>query len=67
MTNKEFADILLPNIDKTIEDYDKIYPKRNLEDGAIVTRYAPSPTGYVHMGALFSAFISAYATLTLIS
>ena len=58
MTNKEFADILLPNIDKTIEDYDKIYPKRNLEDGAIVTRYAPSPTGYVHMGALFSAFIS---------
>lgn len=58
MTNKDFADILLPNIDKTIEDYDKIYPKRNLQDGAIVTRYAPSPTGYVHMGALFSAFIS---------
>ena len=55
---KEYADLLLPNIDKTIEDYKKIYPNRNLKDGAIVTRYAPSPTGYVHMGALFSAFIA---------
>ena len=55
---KEYADLLLPNIDKTIEDYKKIYPNRNLSDGAIVTRYAPSPTGYVHMGALFSAFIA---------
>ena len=55
---KDYADLLLPNIDKTIEDYKKIYPKRNLNEGAIVTRYAPSPTGYVHMGALFSAFIA---------
>ncbi len=55
---KEYADLLLPNIDKTIEDYKKIYPDRNLSEGAIVTRYAPSPTGYVHMGALFSAFIA---------
>ena len=55
---KEYADLLLPNIDKTIEDYRKIYPNRNLPEGAIVTRYAPSPTGYVHMGALFSAFIA---------
>ncbi len=55
---KEYADLLLPNIDKTIEDYKKIYPNRNLKDGTIVTRYAPSPTGYVHMGALFSAFIA---------
>lgn len=55
---KEYADLLLPNIDKTIEDYRKIYPNRNLTEGAIVTRYAPSPTGYVHMGALFSAFIA---------
>ena len=55
---KKYADLLLPNIDKTIEDYRKIYPNRNLPEGAIVTRYAPSPTGYVHMGALFSAFIA---------
>ena len=58
MTNKEYADILLPNIDKTIEDYEKMYPERNLDPKAIVTRYAPSPTGFVHMGALFSAFMA---------
>lgn len=58
MTNKEYADFLLPGIDKTIEDYEKMYPKRDLKDGAIVTRYAPSPTGFVHMGALFASFVS---------
>ena len=58
MTNKEYADILLPGIDKTIEDYEALYKKRDLDKNAIVTRYAPSPTGFVHMGALFSAFIS---------
>lgn len=58
MTNKEFADILLPNVEKTIDEYIKIYPKRDLPKEAIVTRYAPSPTGCVHMGALFSAFIA---------
>ncbi len=57
MTNKEYADFLLPGNDKTIEDYEKMYPERNLPEGAIVTRYAPSPTGFVHMGALFAAFI----------
>jgi len=58
MTNKEYADILLPGINKNIEDYENIYPKRDLNEKAIVTRYAPSPTGFVHMGALFAAFIA---------
>lgn len=58
MDRKEFADLLLPGITKTIEDYEKIYPERALSEGAIVTRYAPSPTGFVHMGALFASFIS---------
>ena len=53
---KELANLIFPNITKTIEDYDAIYPKRNLPDGAKVTRYAPSPTGFIHIGALLSSF-----------
>ena len=53
---KELADLMFPGIDKTVDDYEKMYPKRNLPDGARVTRFAPSPTGFVHMGSLLSAF-----------
>ena len=56
MTNKELADLIFPNITKTIEDYELMYPKRNLSDNAIVTRYAPSPTGFIHIGALLASF-----------
>lgn len=55
MTNKELADLIFPNITKTIEDYEKEYPKRELKEGAKVTRFAPSPTGFVHIGNLFQA------------
>ncbi len=55
MTNKELANLIFPNITKTIEDYEELYPKRNLEEGAVVTRYAPSPTGFVHIGNLLQA------------
>lgn len=58
MTNKDLANLIFPNITKTIDDYEKMYPKRDLPDDAIVTRAAPSPTGYTHMGTLFQAFIS---------
>lgn len=58
MTNKELADLIFPNITKTIDDYEKIYPERNLPEGAMVTRFAPSPTGFVHMGSLLASFIS---------
>ena len=57
MTNKEYADFLLPGVEHTWEDYEKMYPERNLPEGAIVTRYAPSPTGFVHIGALLVSFL----------
>ena len=45
MTNKEYADILLPGVKHTWEEYEAMYPERDLPEGAMVTRYAPSPTG----------------------
>ena len=53
---KELAELMFPGIDKSVEDYEKMYPERKLEEGARVTRFAPSPTGFVHMGSLLSAF-----------
>ena len=57
MTNKEYADLLLPGVKHTWEEYEKMYPERDLPEGAMVTRYAPSPTGFVHIGALESSFL----------
>lgn len=56
MDRKEYADFLI----KTKHDYEyyeKKYPKRDLKDGAMVTRAAPSPTGFVHLGTLYVSFI----------
>ena len=58
MTNKDLANLIFPNIDKTVEDYERMYPERDLPEGAMVTRFAPSPTGFVHMGSLLASFIS---------
>lgn len=55
MTNKELADLIFPNITKSVEDYEREYPERNLPEGACVTRFAPSPTGFVHIGNLLQA------------
>ena len=54
MTNKDLADLIFPNITKTIEDYEKIYPSRNNQ---VVTRIAPSPTGYMHIGGIYQSII----------
>lgn len=61
---KKMAEYLFPNIDKTPEDYEKIYPARDLPEGAIVTRFAPSPTGFLHIGGLFAAFVAQRAAKT---
>ena len=55
---KLMADLLLPNIDKTPEYYENLYPERNLPEGARVTRIAPSPTGYLHLGTLFTSLVN---------
>ena len=58
-TTKDLANLIFPNINQTIEDLEKKYPKRNLPDGAMVTRFAPSPTGFLHTGSLFTSLVSA--------
>ena len=55
MDNKKMAQLLFPNIDKSPLYYEELYPKRNLPEGAKVTRLGPSPTGFIHLGNLFGA------------
>lgn len=57
MTNKDLANVIFPDIDKSIEYYENMYPKRNLNEGCAVTRFAPSPTGFMHIGNFQSAVI----------
>lgn len=59
MTDFErMAELLLPQITKSTDEYEKMYPLRNLGEGAAVTRIAPSPTGYLHLGTLFMALVN---------
>jgi len=53
----QLADLIFPNVTETIEDLEKRYPKRNLPQDAFVTRFAPSPTGFLHSGSLFTTLV----------
>lgn len=56
--NEKMAELLLPQIDREPSYYEKKYPRRNLPEGTRVTRVAPSPTGYLHLGTLFVSLIN---------
>src|SRR5690554_3453510 len=56
MDYNKLAKVLFPKELTTLEDYEKIYPKRELPNDAKVTRLAPSPTGFIHLGNLYGAF-----------
>lgn len=58
MDNRKIADLLFPNLTLTESEIFAKYPKRKLSEGQVVSRFAPSPTGYVHIGNFFQAFIS---------
>lgn len=58
MSFEKLAELIFPNIDKTPEYYLEKFKKRELKEGAKVTRYAPSPTGFQHIGGVFSSLVS---------
>ncbi len=57
-TCKDLADLIFPDVKETTKDLDKRFPPRNLPEGAEVTRFAPSPTGFLHTGSLFTAMVA---------
>ena len=58
MDYQVLAELLFPNIVETVDEIEARFPARNLPEGAVVSRMAPSPTGFVHLGNLVQGTIS---------
>ncbi len=58
MDTKALAELLFPHVTKTPADMEALFPERDLPEGAIVSRMAPSPTGFVHLGNLVQGLTS---------
>jgi len=58
MDYKALAELLFPNVTQTPEDMEAAFPPRQLKEGAVVSRMAPSPTGFVHLGNLVQGLTS---------
>ena len=56
MNHKELSELIYPSPEHTPEEYEAMYPPRDLPEGALVTRLGPSPTGFIHLGNLYGAF-----------
>ena len=58
MDRKELADLIFPDV-KDVSYYEEKYPERELKEGAqVVRRFAPSPTGFIHVGGIFQGLIA---------
>ncbi len=57
-TLQQLGQVMFPDVTMTPEQLEQQYPERGLKEGARVTRIAPSPTGYLHLGVFFTAMIN---------